>query len=527
MKRTILILIFISALVGTLSCSGKKSEDEPENNERATAQEIRNGQIMEGSYYSATGRDIDYFFIKTQEPVMVTGKMTGVKGVDPEIMLYRKGEKNTFKIINDTLSSLGETFAPIYVESPGVVMAIRPRKAVNQEEYKKLNYEFSVSTFSAPGNSEKEPNDNFESAQMMEESISGYYSNVYIYHQDGRGREIESDYYSLELKNPIKYRLTVKLSEVGGVDPVIRIFDQGKEKILTLDAKGVSQGESLDSYGIEGPGRIYFSVTAKDYKINEKECYELYVTANEYENKFEFEPNDTMEKASLIQEDKTRGEFGQKEDIDWYEVKNEMDYPLNLRLRMEPAERADMAAELYDDKKKKISLFNDGKSEELEAISNRIIPPRSSYYIKLFLAEGSALEGDNGYTLEKSLTNPVDMQETEPNDTKDTADDISLDATMVGYMNPNTDTDFYRLRSEATQKSRIMVDGIDGCAMQVRATDKSGYVTEKKNSANLSSGVSLHTVLEPDSLVIVNCTRTTRNLHKLPYKIVIQKDGEN
>ncbi len=525
MKRTILILIFISAIVGTLSCSGKKSEDEPENNERATAQEIRGGQIMEGNYYSSTGRDVDYYFIRTQDPIMVTGKITGVKGVDPEILLFRKGEKNPFKIINDTLSSLGETFAPLYVESPGVVMAIRPRKAVNQEEYKKLGYEFSVSTFSAPGNSEKEPNDNFESAQMMEESISGYYSNVYLYHQDGRGREIESDYYSLELKNPIKYRLTVKLSEVGGVDPVVRIFDQGKEKVLTLDDKGVSQGESLESYGMEGPGRIYFSVTAKDYKINEKEYYELYVTANEYENKFEFEPNDTMEKASLIQEEKTRGEFGQKEDIDWYEVKNEMDYPLNLNLRMEPEERADLSADLYDEKKKKIAAFNDGKSEELEAIANRIIPPRSSYYLKLFLAEGSAFEGDNGYTIEKSLTNLVDLQETEPNDTKDSADDISLDATMVGYMNPNTDTDYYRLRSEATQKSRIMVDGIDGCAMQVRTTDRSGYVTEKKNSTDLSSGVSLHTVLEPDSLVIVNCTRTTRNLHKLPYKIVIQKEG--
>lgn len=519
MKRLFFIILII--LYG-FSCTGKKTEDEPGNNKRENAEEIKSGQVIKGTYFSKSGKDIDYMFIRTDSPLMMQGKLSGVKGVDAIIYLYRKGDKKPFKVINDTLSSLGEVFGPLYIDRPGVVIAIRPSKNVNREEYEDLSYEFSVSTFSAMSFSEIEPNDDFKHAQNLTNSINGYYSNVYINATDNLKRDIESDYFYINLDEEKKYRLSVELSDVGGVDPVLRVYNSSYEKILTVDEKGVSQGETVKSFGVEGPGKVYFSVTAKDYKINEKEYYELEVETKEYENKYEFEPNDTIEKASNIKEEITYGEFTQKEDIDYYEIQNQLEYPVVFSSVITPSRSGNIEVVLYDQKQKEQATFNDGKNEDLESIANRVIPAKSSYFMKVTLSSDSSFDETVPYTIRKKMSSLSDIYETEPNDTKNSANDFLPESNMIGYINPNSDIDYYKVKLDKQKKMRIMADGIDGCELNLRTTDGAGYVTDKAVSKNMSSGVTLVSILEPNSLVLLSCQKSEKNLYKIPYKLTLQ-----
>lgn len=526
--RRICQRVCLSSVVLSLSlftaCSGDLSEKEPENDKRKNAQQIKSGQIFRGTFYSGKGTDTDFVFLRVSGNAMIKGELSGVKGIDSEIRLYRKGRAAPFKIINDQLSSLGEKFGPILVEEPGVVIALKTRKPVNQSQYTDLPYQFKVNTFSPPQPVEREPNDSYAEAQQIDENITGYYSNVYISSTGGERKEVERDFFFVELTEEKKYRIQIDLTGVAGVDPVLRLFDYKKNLLKVVDDKGLGQGETVPAYGVEGPDRLYMSVTAKDYRINENEYYQLEVDTSEYENKYEFEPNDSREKASDLTEEETMAEISDAGDIDWFQYQNRQQWPVILRVELVPERSFNPVLELYNSRGAKIHKFNNGEPEENEGISNRVLKPDQVIFLKVTSVEHS-VDGPAEYLLKLNSDQLVDVNEVEPNDRPPQANEILPDSTVVGYINPNKDFDYFKVKIDKQQRFKVLLDALPDCRLSLKVADRKSAVFDKAGSERAGEGISLTTVLEPGGFIQISCEKALSNLYKTPYKLTIQSEA--
>ena len=275
------------------------------------------------------GRDIDYLFLPVEKGHMIRGELTGVKGIDGIILLYKPDVKKPFKIINDSQSSLGEQFGPLWIDPPGVLIAIHPRRNVNQNEYQELYYQFRANVFAPSTPIEYEPNDSIDEAQEITQgSILGYFSNVFA-----SPKKLERDFFLIKIEEDKKFSIKADLSGVQGIDAIMRVYDAKGEKLKVIDERGVGQGETLLSYGVQGPSKLYLSVNAKDHKINMHQYFELKISKAEYESKFELEPNDTKQKASILKENETFGEISDRHDVDFYRFVNENTWPVQLNLK--------------------------------------------------------------------------------------------------------------------------------------------------------------------------------------------------
>ncbi len=499
-----------------LSCYGTVSEVEPDNNQRKKAQIVKSDQTFEGSYYSAKGRDIDYLYLPVEKGHMIRGSLSGVKGIDGIVSMYRYDKKTPFKIISDSLSSLGEEFGPIWIEPPGVIITIQPKRNVNQPEYQELYYTFTPNIFAPSTPIEYEPNDTLETAQEIEnQHMLGYYSNVFA-----TPKRLERDFFYFDIKEKKKFSVNVKLSGVQGIDTIMRVFSKNYEKLKVIDEKAIGQGENLLSYGVQGPSRLYLGINSKDHKINPNQYYEIEITKSEYQSKNELEPNDTLNRASILKEDETSGEISDRHDVDYYSYKNENRWPVQLSLRIVPEDNLNPRLEFIRRKKSKI-LFDDGGKDEDEGLSNRIIAAKENIYIKIFTLDW---EGSDSlpYKIILQAKQLVDNVEKEPNNKRIYANDVIPDSSVVGYINPNLDVDYFRLKTRKQDKFKILLDGIPDCRLSLSIADKLGYVSRNRVSKSMGDGISLTGIIEPDGLIILQCKRSKDNLFAAPYNMSIQ-----
>ncbi len=517
--HALVALIFI---LQNSSCRGDLREAEPQNNQRETAQLLPSGATVKGTWYSPQGRDIDCYQYHTSEPRMVRGTLSGVKGVDPEIYLYADGAAEPFKIINDGLSSLGENFGPLLVHPPRLLICLQPVHQINQPEYRSLEYEFSATLFQPPRFVEQEPNDLPAQANSLENTIVlGYYSTG-LSGRDERGVELlERDFFVLDFPDDKRYRIKIELTGVSGIDPILRLHDSSGSEIRLIDERGQNQGEILPSYGFQGPGQAYISITAKDRKINMQEYYELKVTNSEYENNYEFEPNDRFDKASTLSEEKTYGELADAGDVDIFQLKNQAEYPRQYSILVRSEAKVNLQLETFFAERQRRNIFNDAGVGAPEGIANLQLSSEESIYLKV-----SAVDSSSGfpapYVIEMAYAPPVDFTETEPNDSVRQANDILTDSTMIGYINPNADIDVYRTANETRQTFKILLDGIPGCRLLLRIADKTGAVYEKREGRSDGEGISFTGDLEPKSYLMVSCARANENLFRRPYKLTLQ-----
>lgn len=512
MKFYIHFIVSFILLAGFLSCSGTVKESEPDNDIPGGAKVLRSGDKATGTFQNPKGFDRDFWQVDLSEPTMIRADLSGVKGVDSEIVLYSHGSSVPVKIINDAQSSLGEMMGPILVEPPYALVEVRTHHR-QRGTLSDLPYILNISTFEPSPPVEHEPNDTVEEATPVTgKYVIGYYSNVYRSDAREGPLEIERDFYRVDFPEDERYIIQVELTGVSGVDPILRIYDESKTIVKTVDERGLGQGEILSSLGIQGPTIMYFAVNAKDQKISMSEYYELRFEQSEYQSRFEFEPNDSKETASLLNEEKTEGELADPLDVDYFRYENTFNYPVQLSLLVRPDEKLDMQIDAEG------NVYNDAGAGEDEGLSSIILPPGESFVFRL-----SSLNHPGGEPLSYKITmnaeQPTEFSEREPNNSRSKASELLPDTTITGYLNPNNDSDFFVVSLEKRDTYKIVLGEIPGCQAKLQIMDASGAVYETKTSKKSGEGISAGVLLEKKSYLRVSCESAQKNLFRSPYKL--------
>ena len=508
------LIIFIAAWLS--SCSGTIKEIEPDNDDQKNAQPVKNNQIFEGTFYSSSGIDPDYLYLPVESAQMVRGEISGVKGIDSEISLFKADQSRPYKIIDDALSSsLGEQFGPILAEKPGIYILLRAKQKVNQKQYQDIPYRFKINTFSPTLPVEIEPNDRFSQAQKIEKnSMTGYYSNL-----RSTSNLKEKDFFYLPLPEKKKYNIKLQLSAVQSIDPILTIFSASGRRLKVIDEGAIGQGETLASYGIQGPSRLYLSIGSKGTTINIDDYYEISVSKAEYESKYELEPNDTISKASALSEKKVFAEISDRYDVDFFRYENKNEWPIQFSAIIVPDGNLNIRINLV--KGSDTVVFDDGAREENEAISNRIVGVGEVIYLKAYTLDWESSK-PIPYTIEINEDQLIDNVEQEPNDTRQKANRVVADQTIVGYINPNDDIDRFQLKSSKTEKYKVLVEGIENCKLALSIADKRGVVVQRRVSRNTGDGISLTSNIEPRGYISLTCSQLNDNLYASPYNMTSQ-----
>lgn len=514
-------LSFFVGIFLLLACNPSYVLEQEPNNDVKTAQLVKSHTLIKGTYYSSWGRDRDCYRYELNEPKMFRAKVSGVKGVDVRMYVYFLDENRPKKIIDDNLSSLGESLGPIYVDAQNVVLCLEPHNALNQEEYQKLFYEFTASLFSPLAGVEREPNDYPEEAnEISQESIVGYYNHGILIRQEGR-EILERDYYVMELFEDKRYLVNFELTPVAGIDPVVKIFNSQQEQIRLVDEKGISQGEYLWHFGVTGPGKLYFSISAKDRKMNFADYYEFKVKLEEYAEQVEFEPNDSMEKATHLTREEFSGTLTDKGDVDFFWLVNPNSYALEYQVVLENKSQLNLILESFTKEGRKLNTYNDSPAGLNEAISSLILSEGEGVFLKVSAVNPSVELFPAHYVFRIRSQIPLDFSEREPNNRMQEANPLAIGSTIIGYINPNSDQDVFFVNSKKRFQAKVIVEGIPGCRMLLRVGDKTGAIYESRESRREGEGLSVTFSCEAQSYLFLYCNRASQNLYSLPYKLSI------
>ena len=512
-RSSVAISFLIMAISLDFQCSRSFNEKEPDNNTRKLALKLEPGQKLSGSYHSQSDTDVDYVYMTVESPSMIVGQLGAVKGVDSEILFFRKGEIVPFKVVNDNQSSLNERFGPYLVSPPGAVIAIRPKQNVNDEKYSNLKYQFYYDILSPPEQVEQESNDTPELANSLEKNIiRGFYNNAL------GENDIEKDYYFIDIPENQKYRLSAKLSKVTGVDGVIRLYSKDGEKLLTIDNGAMGEEENIFSYGVQGPTKLYFSINAKDYKISESEYYELSAEIHPYEEKYELEPNDSIREATPVKVNKIFGDFSNDQDVDYYRYYNESFDTVNYFAEVVPSSDFDVRLELYPGINSSSVIYDDGGSELSEGVSNWIVKPLETIYFKV---SKKSLGKTGAYTLNTASASASENLESEPNDSIKTATVVTQDKIITGYVNPGKDQDYYVIRIATQNKYTIDLESLPECRMSVSVLDPKGIKTEGKTASASGENIQFSAILDPGSYILVSGDNVAKPMYKNNYRLRI------
>lgn len=533
LKRSIWVI-----LLSMLSaCGPSGNEKEPQNNDRLKAQRIDVDKEFTGTFYRKDKRDIDYLYFETTEKTMLKGVLSGVKGIDSEILFYTRDSSEPFKVINDNLESLEEKFGPLLIEPPGVIIALQPRRIVNQPEYEKEKYTFLLHSFSPVLPVEQEPNDSFENAQLMtDQGLTGYYSNVYSSEGGKSQTAIEKDFFYIDIEtqtaqetdseNTIpeeeqKYLVSVTLTSVSGIDPVLRIYDSKENVLQVVDEKGLGQGEKIENFGITGHQKLVISVNAKDQKINDNDYYEISYELSKYRSENEFEPNDTILKASRITRSKTYANISSAQDKDFFYYENTSNKTEFMNFVFIPGAGMNLSAHITDINEKPLLTLNDAGIEENEGVSHLAIAPSERVY---FLVENTAAETEKAdYSIEMNQVEKKSSFEREPNNSPSKYNVLSSNGIISGYINPASDKDFFKIDVDKQSRMKIMVDGIENCRIEIKVTDKQAAVTSKETAKRFSEGLSFAAIVEPGSYIVAGCSESRGSLHEKTYRIKLEE----
>ncbi|MDH4201023.1 MAG: hypothetical protein OEV66_11695 [Spirochaetia bacterium] len=514
LKKEAILLLVLPFLISGLHCARSVHEKEPDNNYPYGADKLKPSQKFIGSFYSKAGTDIDYVYIAVNHPAMITGRLSAVKGVDSEILFSHMDETYPYKQVNDNKSSLYEKFGPFFIDSPGVIIALRPMQPANDEKYIHINYEFQYEIQTPLPSMEIEANDTLEQANPIFGNMArGYYNNALA------NNSIEKDFFYIDLPKAQKYRLSTSLSGTPGIDAVLRLYAGNGDTLLTVDDTAVGGKENIFSYGVFGPTRMYFSVNSKDSKTSDARYYELQATAQLYEDKYELEPNDVIREATPIKTNQIFGDFSNRQDVDYYKYFNETLEPVNLSIEVAPASDDDIRLELFPQIKSLPIVFDDGGEGVSEGIAAWYIKPLETVYLKLSHKNQS---GTGAYVL-NALTSPVAAnQEREPNNTRNTANSISTNETFEGHINPSNDIDYYRIKAGAQGKYNIDLESPLNCEMNVSILDSKGIKTEGKTASRSGENIFFQTILDPGSYILVRCENAGQALYKSLYRLEIK-----
>jgi len=172
--------------------------------------------------------------------------------------------------------------------------------------------------------------------------------------------------------------------------------------------------------------------------------------------KSETEPNDTKEQANEIRiGESAEGFFQQDRDYDWYKLVVNKPGKNYVRIDLSGVPGIDSELQLCDEKGNALWDVNDAEAGGAEQIVHFPISP-GIYYIRIY-GRGKATK--EKYVLSSRIMDPwQEGQESEPNDRRESANELKLGQAVGGFFAKRSDEDWFKLIVDKPGKSLVLID---------------------------------------------------------------------
>lgn len=276
------------------------------------------------------------------------------------------------------------------------------------------------------GRKEKEPNNDFESAEKISASIT-----LKASIDDAS----DTDFFYIAPKENSVVDIEIENKDLHFLDAYLY-----KDNRILLEANSSKTKKLFKNYGANGLYLKLSSVEKTDYAIKV-----VYKKASDFES----EPNDSLNEANPIEEGRLlKGDLKNTnvKDIDFFRIKRNSDKKkLSLNVQVSSTNNVDIVLKLYDLTGNLVETFDKAGIGQGESIGNYILNPPYDYYLsvsnKNFLYERTI-----PYEILVQTIEVAEGQEYEPNDSPQTATEISEDAEeFIGYVNRDNDEDYYKI----------------------------------------------------------------------------------
>lgn len=473
-KAAVLLLATMVTIV--LSCGKQGTAEKEPNNSFAESQEISlKGKSAEVTGYLSDEKDTDYYHINIPEFSIGAVTLSGVKGINHAITLWRGAQSpELFKIIDDNRKSSSEEMVN-FSFSPGrwyiaVSHGDRDKKKGNTEN----SYTLSI-TLRPPGAEEKEPNDSSARATDITgmHEITGYYSpSINRMNEEGNRSYAEEDWYRMEVHNSSSVA-DIELSAVDGVNPVLSVLDEKGEILYEIDRNNAGHGETIKGLALSRRGTYYILIYPRSFHLPVPSPYFLTVSFSQQEKGREYEPNDTIEKAASLDDGTIDGHIQRDDDVDVYryEVPNRGLYRLTLDGK---DACCNPKITILSSDGTTITTIDNGIRGESDVHPNLYLQ-QGTIYLQVS-SEGSTLTDPFPYTLSISpLPEAEGTHEREPNDTRDLAMAMKQ-GPLIGYTSAPDDNDYYSFTFPNRSMRTLRVTPPKEGALRVSITDPFGYI---------------------------------------------------
>jgi len=258
-------------------------------------------------------------------------------------------------------------------------------ESVEFQKNEKIGYSLKLESIPVSGK-EYEPNDKYPYANHVSfgNDIAGYFN-----------PSEDIDWFRFNIYDPFPQVVSIKVSPAAGIDPVIELCTVSGEPIITVDDRGIDEGEIIRNIGVR-EGVYHIKLRNKDPMVdNADNNYLMVVEKNPWDDDEEFEKNNTPETAnSLVVGGLKNGFITPREDRDFYsfvlEEASDIVFELTPCILMDPSIR------VYDQDEALIKYINTNGFEQGE--KEIIFLEKGLYYIEIF-AKGSQENSRDAYIL--------------------------------------------------------------------------------------------------------------------------------
>jgi len=191
--------------------------------------------------------------------------------------------------------------------------------------------------------------------------------------------------------------------------------------------------------------------------------------------KTEVEPNDRREQAQEIRlGDTVQGSVQQNNDDEWFKLTVDKPGKNYLQVDLSAVLEIDAYLYIYDANGQRLLEVNDNPKNAPESIAR--FPVESGvYYIRVYLGGKATQEK---YALATKITGPwQEGWESEPNGSRERANDLKLTESIKGYFDHKSDEDFYKLTIDEPGKTLVQID-----LSAVPGVDSEIYLYNEKGS---------------------------------------------
>jgi hypothetical protein len=228
--------------------------------------------------------------------------------------------------------------------------------------------------------------------------------------------------------------------------------------------------------------------------------------------KSEVEPNDDREQAQEIRVgDSIEGGVQKDHDDDWYKLTVDQPGKNYLQVDLSAVPGVNMRLYLYDAKGQELVSVDDTSENGAESISRFPVEP-GFYYIRLYCTGKAAKER---YTLSTKITGPWrEGQESEPNDSRESANELKIGESIEGYFEHTRDEDWYKLINDQPGKSLVQIDlsAVPGVNEKIELRNEKGSQIWKADEADENGPESIFNLVLDQGVYYINVWAREANI---------------